>query len=427
MPSIARKNLFEDIPRFVVAQAGIMFAVSLVTIQVGILQGFTRSTARLIDQSNVDLWVASEDMVHLELSSAIAAERVMQAQKVEGVDRAEALMIRSSIWRDPSGNITPIRIFGFDPSTRMFAGFGISQGKLDSLKQPYTVMVDQGSLKFLALNQLSDPPESSPANRGSIGSFGTLPAQVVGLTNDTQSIASSIFIFTSLENANAYGTAGMNSAVNCIRQPSGELSCVNNFENQPLKATPVEAPPPRRLSIADPISYVMIRAQSGQDLGQLKQRLQSTLPGTQVYTQAEMSSITRAYWSQRTGVGFVLGLGASVGFIVGMVIVGQILYSSVSDHLREFGTLKAMGASNWVIYSVILEQALWMAVLGYIPSIALCFGLGVWTQAAKGIMILITPATAGGILVLTVVMCVGSALFAVQKVTRVDPAIVFKA
>lgn len=86
-----------------------------------------------------------------------------------------------------------------------------------------------------------------------------------------------------------------------------------------------------------------------------------------------------------------------------------------------------MGASNWVIYSVILEQALWMAVLGYIPSIALCLGLGAWTQAAKGIMILITPATGAGIFVMTVVMCVGSALFAVQKVTRVDPAIVFKA
>lgn len=427
MPSIARKNLFEDIPRFLVAQAGIMFAVSLVTIQIGILKGFTRSTARLVDQANVDLWVASKDMVHLELSSAITANRVVQAQKVEGVDRAEALMIRSSIWRDKSGNITPIRIFGFDPSTRMFAGFEIPKGKLDSLKQPYTVMVDQGSLKFLSLDQVSDPPETSPANRGSIGSFGALPAQIVGLSKDTQSIASSVFIFTSLENANAYGTAGLNSSVNCIRQSSGELSCINNFENQSLNATQVTAPPPRRLTIADPISFVMIRAKAGQDLGQLKQRLEATLPGTHVYTQAQMATITRNYWEQRTGVGFVLGLGAAVGFIVGMVIVGQILYSSVSDHLREFGTLKAMGASNWVIYSVILEQALWMAVLGYIPSIALCLGLGAWTQAAKGIMILITPATAGGIFVLTVVMCVGSALFAVQKVTRVDPAIVFKA
>ncbi|MCU0550425.1 MAG: ABC transporter permease [Leptolyngbya sp. Prado105] len=141
MASIARKNLFEDIPRFLVAQAGIVFAVSLVTIQIGILRGFTRSTARLVDQSSADLWVASKDIVHLELSSPMPAQRVEQAQKVEGVDRAEALMIRSSIWRDSQGRITPIRIYGFDPSSRLFAGWEVTQGNLDALNQPYTVMV----------------------------------------------------------------------------------------------------------------------------------------------------------------------------------------------------------------------------------------------------------------------------------------------
>lgn len=417
MPSIARKNLFEDVPRFLVAQAGIMFAVSLVTIQIGILRGFTRSTGLLIDHSSADLWVASKDMVHLELSSPMPAERVVQAEKVEGVDRAEALMIRTSIWRDRDGGITPIRIFGFNPGSRIFAGWEITQGKLDDLKQPYTVIIDQANLKALKLNQSGD--------RATIGSFGNLPAQLVGTNTNTQSIPSSVFIFTSLENANAYGSSGVSPNVKCTQQADGGFNCATAID--PSATTPSKLEPPRTVSLADPISYVLIRAKAGQNLQQLKQRLETTLPGTRVYTQSEIANITRTYWTERTGVGFVLGLGAAVGFIVGMVIVGQILYSSVSDHLREFGTLKAMGASNWVIYSVILEQALWMAVLGYIPSIALCLGLGAWTQAAKGIMILITPATGAGIFVMTVVMCVGSALFAVQKVTRVDPAIVFKA
>jgi putative ABC transport system permease protein len=418
MASIARKNLFEDIPRFLVAQAGIVFAVSLVTIQLGILKGFSRSTARLIDYSTADLWVASKDMVHLELSTPMPAERVMQAQAVEGVERAEALMIRTSIWRDSQGRISPIRIFGFDPDSRIFATWDLPQGDLKALKQPYTVMIDQAQLKSLGLNQ--------PGDRGTIGAFSNLPAQLVGYTKDTQSIASSAFIYTSLENANAYGLGNASTSVRCIQQPDGSTACINASET-PLNSTPVNPEPPRRVNVSDPISFVLIRAKSGQDLSQLKQRLEAALPGTKVYTQGEIAEVTREFWTDRTGIGFVLGLGATVGFVVGMVIVGQILYSSVSDHLREFGTLKAMGASNWVIYSVILEQALWMAVLGYIPSIALCLGLGAWTQAAKGIMILITPATGAGIFVLTVVMCVGSALFAVQKVTRVDPAIVFKA
>jgi len=116
-----------------------------------------------------------------------------------------------------------------------------------------------------------------------------------------------------------------------------------------------------------------------------------------------------------------------VGVLVGMVVVGQILYSSVTDHLKEFGTLKAMGASDWVIYGIILEQALWMAVLGYIPGMALCFGVAYWAGATQGILILITPLSALGVFWLTVVMCTGSAFFAIQKVTKVDPAIVFKA
>jgi putative ABC transport system permease protein len=107
-------------------------------------------------------------------------------------------------------------------------------------------------------------------------------------------------------------------------------------------------------------------------------------------------------------------------------VVGQILYSSVTDHLKEFGTLKAMGSSDWFIYRIILEQALWMALLGYLPGMGLVLLMGAWTQKAQAIQILVGPMTAGGVLVLTVVMCCGAAIFAIQKVTRLDPAIVFK-
>ena len=110
---------------------------------------------------------------------------------------------------------------------------------------------------------------------------------------------------------------------------------------------------------------------------------------------------------------------------MGVVIVGQILYASVADHLKEFGTLKAMGGSDRVIYGIIIEQALWMSILGYIPGMLLCWGLGAWT-ATQGIVILITPLTAVGVFGITVLMCIGSALFAIQKVSKVDPAIVFR-
>src|SRR4028119_2020642 len=109
MVSLARKNLLEDIPRFLVAQAGIMFGVSLVTIQTGIFNGFTRSAAKLIDNSSADIWVASESLVHVDLTLPIPLTNLSQAQQVGGVERAEALIVRGSVWRHSLGEITPVR------------------------------------------------------------------------------------------------------------------------------------------------------------------------------------------------------------------------------------------------------------------------------------------------------------------------------
>lgn len=414
MVSLARKNLLEDIPRFVVAQAGIMFAVSLVTIQTGIFNGFTRSTAQLISNSSADILVASESLVHLELTLPIPATNLSQAQGVAGVERAEALIVRSGVWRHSASDISLVRVVGFDPQGQLFMPRNIIQGGASGLGKPYTVIVDASNLRSLSINQVGDVAE-----------LGSLPARLVGLTQGNRSIVSNPFIFTSLENANAYANAGQTTKLSC-KLPSGseELECTNTFVPPQQRTAPAS---PKKLAASDTITYVLIRAAPNQDLQALKRRLEAALPNTRAYTRTELIKKTRSFWQRRTGIGFILGLGAAVGVIVGGIIVGQILYSSVSDHLREFGTLKAMGASDWTIYGVIVEQALWMAVLGYIPGIVLCFGIGAWTFATQGIAILITPATAVAVFGITVSICVGSAIFAIQKVTRVDPAIVFKA
>ncbi len=391
MVSLARKNLFQDLPRFVVAQAGIMFAVSLVTIQTGIFNGFTRSTSLLIDNSNADIWVASEDMRYLDLTLPMPLERVTQAQQVKGVNRAEALIVGGAVWRRPSGEITPVRVVGFNPDGQLFKPWDISQGNLSQLKQPYTVMLDDSDKDGLKVER--------PGEAAEIGSF---PARVVGFTKGIRSVVSSAFVFASLENAYAY-------------------------DNSPLASAPDNPPRPPGLTATDRITYILIRAQPGTDLQDLQQRLEAALPETRAYTREEMARLNQVYWQKSTGVGFILGLGAVVGVVVGLVIVGQILYASVSDHLKEFGTLKAMGSSDWFIYGVIIKQALWMAVLGYLPGMALCFALGAWTLEAQAIEILISPITATGVFGITIVMCIGAAVFAIQKVTHLDPAIVFKA
>jgi putative ABC transport system permease protein len=418
MVSLARKNLLEDIPRFLVAQAGIMFAVTLVTLQTGIFNGFTRSTGQLIYNSDADILVASDSLVQVELTLPIPLSHVLQARKVEGVEQAEGLIFGSALWRRPGNEISYVRVVGFDPNGQLFTPVNVQQGDVGDLKQPYTVLVDKTTLNTLNVQQIGDTAQVN-----------SLPAKVIGFTQGNRSIVSNPFMFTSLESAKAYVTSGQSSTLSC-KLPSGsqDLICTNTYSNPPIGSTPKELPPePQKLVASDLITFVLIQAKPGQDLQALKQRLEAALPNTRAYTRAEFIKKNQRFWQQRTGIGFVLGLGAVVGVIVGVVIVAQILYASVSDHMKEFGTLKAIGAADWVVYGVIIEQALWMAVLGYLPSMALCYGVASWTYATQGILILITPISAIAVFGLTVVMCVGSAIFAIQKVTRLDPAIVFKA
>ncbi|MEA5597728.1 FtsX-like permease family protein [Rivularia sp. UHCC 0363] len=416
MVSIARKNLFEDIPRFLVAQAGIMFAVSLVTIQTGVFNGVIRSTTTLVENSRADIWLTSDKMVQLELTQPLLYDYAVRARKVDGVKRAEALLQGSAKWNAPDGKINVVKIYGFSPTGRLFQPGDMVKGDVKSLRNPYTAIIDQTNLKSLEIEKIADA-----------GQIGSLPVKVVGLTQNTQSIVSSPFLFTSLETANAYANASVTTNVNCT-WVGEELQCRNVYQKDAdaKKQQSANEPPPA-LSLNTPISYVLIQAQPGQNIQQLKKRLEATFPETKAYTTAELSQKIRVFWQQSTGIGFILGLGAAVGVVVGVVVVSQILYSAVADHLQEFGTLKAMGASNTMIYGVIIEQALWMAILGYIPGMLLCWGLGAWTLATQGIVILISPLTVVGVFGITVLMCVGSALFAIQKVSKVDPAIVFKA
>ncbi|NCJ07993.1 FtsX-like permease family protein [Synechococcales cyanobacterium C] len=390
MVSIARKNLFQDLPRFIVAQAGIMFAVGLVTIQMGLLNGFTRSSSLLTDSSTADIWVASQELRYLDLTLPIPYERLEQARNVNGVEQAEALITQGSVWRYGISQIAPIRIVGFDPEGELFQPEPLIEGSWAELNNPYAIAIDRLDLTTLDVTGLGDTSE--------IGSFRT---DVVAITSGIRSIVSSPFVFTSLNNATA-------------------------FLNSPVAAPVSDPPVPPELQPESLITFVLVKARPDENLQQLKRRLEVALPDVMALTQDELADLTQDYWRQSTGVGFILGLGAVVGIIVGTVVVGQILYSSVSDHLREFGTLKAMGSSDWFIYRIILEQALWMAVLGYLPGMALCLGVGAWTLEAQAVQILIGPTTAVGVFVVTVAMCSGAAVFAIQKVTRLDPAVVFK-
>ena len=126
-----------------------------------------------------------------------------------------------------------------------------------------------------------------------------------------------------------------------------------------------------------------------------------------------------------TGAGITVLIAAGLGMLVGVVVVAQTIYASTVDHIREFGTLKAMGAGNSYVYKVIIQQALISAFFGYL--FALAAGYFVSKQSETGnAAILLPPEMAWGTLALAAVMCIGASVISIRKATTIDPALVFK-
>jgi putative ABC transport system permease protein len=145
-----------------------------------------------------------------------------------------------------------------------------------------------------------------------------------------------------------------------------------------------------------------------------------------VHTRDAYSRKTRLYWTWETGIGVGFSLTALMAIVVGMVVVGQTIYSATVEHLREFGTLKAIGAANRDVYRIVIEQALINAVLGYALGLAITqvvirgFGL-------TGLVMIVPAALVVAVFGITLVMCLSASVISVRKAVSVDPLVVFKA
>jgi putative ABC transport system permease protein len=144
-----------------------------------------------------------------------------------------------------------------------------------------------------------------------------------------------------------------------------------------------------------------------------------------VFTAKEFSRMTRFYWMFSTGAGVAVLLAALLGLVVGVVVVAQTIYATTVDQLREYGTLKAMGAPNRYVYAVIIKQAAISAVIGYVLGMLVSI-LVVHASQEVGASILLPRPMAAGMFVLTLLMCIVAAIVSINKVTHIDPAMVFK-
>jgi putative ABC transport system permease protein len=369
---LAFRNLFHDRVRFIATMIGIVFAVVLVMVQMGLYLGFGRMVTTMIDHASTDLWVVRSGTKCFEDPSLLDAGIRDDILATPGVAAAIPLVIGFSDWRLPSGEMTPVFIVGSDLRSGGLQPWNVVEGSVKALAAAGAVAVDRSYYERLGVSGL-----------GSKANIRGQPVQVAAVTDGIRSFTTTPYIFVDSGRARTYTGVPKDKA-----------------------------------------SYFLVRLGSGADLAQVRNNLQSILRNVEVLTPAEFSERSHSFWLFGTGAGAALFAGAILGIIVGTVIVAQTLYSSTKDHLDEFATLRAMGSSNGYIYRVIIYQALLNAGIGF--CFATLIGFIVVQFTAKGALpVLITPTLIGAMLALTVTMCVASALAAIIRVVRLDPAMVF--
>jgi len=174
------------------------------------------------------------------------------------------------------------------------------------------------------------------------------------------------------------------------------------------------------------IEVGLIRVTPGADPVAVQARLQALLPqDVSVLTKSEFEEAEKDYWRSSTAIGFIFTLGAGMGFVVGCVIVYQILYSDVSDHLPEYATLMAMGYPLRSLLGVVAREGLLLAMLGYLPAYGVGQGLYALVRAATKLPVEMNTTRAVVVFSLILVMCMGSATMAMRRLADADPAEIF--
>ena len=373
MPPLAQRNLFHDKVRLAVTLTGIVFSVVLIVVQLGLFLGFTTATSNLIDHSGADLWITSQNVPYVEQGVAFSERKLYQVRAVPGVADAQKIITRFAQWKRHDGSQESIQVVGINVDDKLERPWNLVDGRVEDLKSPDAVILDELYKQKLGVSHV-----------GEVFEIGHFRARVVGFTHGIRSFTTSPYVFTSFKNAQDF---------------------TNLREDQTM--------------------FILVKVAPGADLQRVRRDILAHVKDVDVLPTAQFSRMTTLYWMFTTGAGVAVLIAAVLGLVVGFVVVAQTIYATTMDHIREYGTLKAMGAPNSYVYKVIMKQAAISAVIGY--ALGMVVSIFVVRGSEKGgAAILMPPSMAGGMFFLTLAMCVGAALVSINKVTRIDPAMVFK-
>jgi putative ABC transport system permease protein len=373
MWSIALKTLVADRGKLFTALLGVVFSIVLVSVQGGLFVGLMSKAGLLVDRGEADVWVGHKKIHNVDLPSDVPRRWIHEVRAVPGVRRAEPYLIGVSEIRLPSGGFEYCVVVGVEPKNLLGNAWSLVEGTPQSILATDGIFVDKCEQDKLENPRLGDLLE-----------IGGRRAKIVGKTRGITGFLVMPYIFTTIDRATEY-----------LHKPPQDCS------------------------------YYLVQLDPGADPAAVCAAIQKTVPGLDAYPRDVYSGITVNYWITRTGLGISFGAATLLGLFVGLVMVAQTLYALVLDRLAEFGTLKAIGATERQAFSILFIQALSMASAGSLVGLAIVAGVQRGFHSPKAPIIIPWWLSLGSCL-LVVVICLVAAVLPYARIRRLDPLMVLQ-
>ena len=383
---LAVHNLLHKKIKTAIAVAGVTFAVVLMFMQLGFLEAVKASATVTYDFLDFDICLRSRDYLHLAEPRDFPRTRLARVESDPSVTSAAPLLVTMSVWNHPrDGQNRAILCLGIRPQDAVFANPQMQSAARALLRRSDALLVDTKTRG-----------EYGAANGSRFGDADS--GSAVELNGKSTWIAG---CFTC--------GAGLSSAGAVILNEQGIL-----------RTAPYAA--------ADSINLGLLKIAAGENPGQVAARLEALLgadAGVEVLTRQDVLNSELNHWVLDTNYGLIFQTGVFMSILVGMAISYQVLASDVASMLPEYATLKAIGYSNRYISGVILQQAVLLAVAGFLVGLLIASVLYELTSAGAQVPVRFTAVNIGSVLGLALVMCVCAGLAALRKAFQSDPADLF--
>jgi putative ABC transport system permease protein len=373
MVSLARRNLLHDRLRFLITVSGVAFAVTLVLVQVGLFMGLLAKATVTIEHAAADIWVTSKETPNVDFAHTFPETRVLRVRGIPGVERADNLLVQFMNIQLPTGAEEGCLVYALDDFSAWNLPWSVSGADVGDLGRGDYILMDRSAERRFGRFEVGEHREILKRR-----------FKIVGTTEGAASFTTAPIVFMDFAKAQE-----------------------------------------RLETLQGMTHYILVKLAPGADRAAVMAEIQRRLPFNDVYTKQDWARRSRAYWVVSTGLGMNMGVTVFLGVLVGIVVVAQTLYTSAVEHVKEFGTVKAIGGSNWDIYRILGEQALIAALVGFALGGALSLLMRP-AMAKLYLTVLISPAFAAAVFAGTVAMCLGAAMLSFRRVAGIDPALVFR-